>query len=604
MSIPQIFTRQPRSVGLFDAQPKFAAVEGFAVPQDCVETRCAAYPASGSYFIYSQPGFLQLVEPVSGQNLFQIPLVNVTEMSVSPSGTYVAAWCPVAKNEDGSFVENAKIIKIDLANKSHSIVRSFVNKSQSGWIPQYTSDESMMALMASPFVIDFYRLEDIKIQCTLNFKDTGKVESFQLSPGKNPSVAVFIASQKSNPAFIRVYSLPNVKTPVSQKSFFKGESCVFHWNALGTSLLALVSTEVDSSNRSYYGETQLYLLGISGSFDQKINLNKEGPIHEVAWSPTSREFAVIHGYMPASTSFFDARGNHIHSLDPASRNTIIYSPHGKYILVAGFGNLPGEVDILDRQDKFKRVAHFQASNTSVCKWSPDGRYILTATTSPRLRVDNGFKIWYVNGDLVYQSQYDVLNSVDWRFQPLSDFPPLGAIGKPVEVHPSAVEFMAKQAELKSKAASTGAYVPPWARKAGAKASGRSLSELDAQKNGTAKFVPNVRPQRVIPGYNPIAPTAEETKPKTRKKKTKAEGETESTGSSPQPAAEAGASGVIGGVVSLEEKKMRNLLKKLRAIEVLKLKQANGESLELTQISKIATEEKVREELTALGWKDE
>jgi hypothetical protein len=27
------------------------------------------------------------------------------------------------------------------------------------------------------------------------------------------------------------------------------------------------------------------------------------------------------------------------------------------------------------------------------EWSPDGRRLLTATTAPRLNVDNGFKIW-------------------------------------------------------------------------------------------------------------------------------------------------------------------------------------------------------------------
>jgi len=54
-----------------------------------------------------------------------------------------------------------------------------------------------------------------------------------------------------------------------------------------------------------------------------------------------------------------------------------------------------------------------------------------------------------------------------------------------------------------------------------------------------------------------------------------------------------------GPGSPHEKKLRALHKKLRAIEDLKMRQAGGEKLELSQISKIRTEESVKQELDAL-----
>jgi len=45
-----------------------------------------------------------------------------------------------------------------------------------------------------------------------------------------------------------------------------------------------------------------------------------------------------------------------------------------------------------------------------------------------------------------------------------------------------------------------------------------------------------------------------------------------------------------------DKKVRALIKKLRAIEELKMRQAGGEKLELSQVSKIQTEDLVRREL--------
>jgi len=58
-----------------------------------------------------------------------------------------------------------------------------------------------------------------------------------------------------------------------------------------------------------------------------------------------------------------------------------------------------------------------------------------------------------------------------------------------------------------------------------------------------------------------------------------------------------------GTGSPEEKKTRSLLKKLRAIDDLKMRQAGGEKLEGTQVLKIGTEEQVRKELNALGYSE-
>jgi translation initiation factor 2A len=53
--------------------------------------------------------------------------------------------------------------------------------------------------------------------------------------------------------------------------------------------------------------------------------------------------------------------------------------------------------------------------------------------------------------------------------------------------------------------------------------------------------------------------------------------------------------------SPQEKKVRSLLKKLRAIDDLKMRQAGGEKLEGTQVLKIGTEEQVRKELATNGY---
>lgn len=129
--------------------------------------------------------------------------------------------------------------------------------------------------------------------------DKLKVEgatSVSLSPGLNPSIAVFVAEKKGAPASIKIYGLSTLNgLPTCQKTFFKADRAQIKWNTLGTQVLCLTQTEVDNTNKSYYGETGLYLLSAAGNFDCRVTLDKEGPIHDFAWSPNSKEFGVVYG---------------------------------------------------------------------------------------------------------------------------------------------------------------------------------------------------------------------------------------------------------------------------------------------------------------------
>lgn len=71
-----------------------------------------------------------------------------------------------------------------------------------------------------------------------------------------------------------MFNVPQFETPVSQKTFFKGDKVQFKWNDLGTSLIVLASTDVDKSNKSYYGETNMYILSANGGFDSRIQLGE------------------------------------------------------------------------------------------------------------------------------------------------------------------------------------------------------------------------------------------------------------------------------------------------------------------------------------------
>lgn len=104
--------------------------------------------------------------------------------------------------------------------------------------------------------------------------------------------------------------------------------------------------------------------------------------------------------MPAKAVLFDQRVRVVHDFGSHPINFISYNPQSRLVALAGFGNLAGKVEIYDRRSLAK-VTTIDAPNTSWCEWSPCGRFLLTATLSPRLRVDNGVKIWHCTGSLIH-----------------------------------------------------------------------------------------------------------------------------------------------------------------------------------------------------------
>jgi len=387
--------------------------------------------------------------------------------------------------------------------------------------------------------------------------------------------------------------------------------------------------------------------------------DKEGPIHDVSWNPNSREFGVVYGYMPAKTTIFNMRGVPKHNFPLSPRNTILFSPHGRFVLVAGFGNLAGQMDIYDMEKNYHKIATVEASNASLCSWSPDGQYILTATTSPRLRVDNGVRIWHVSGGLMYNEDMTELYDVTWRPQTIEQHPLGDPLTKLPVPHASATAYLSTR---KAPVKPAGAYRPPGAR--------GQLTPLAFKREdqGGAAFVRDGVPgasmngfgkprRREIPGAEPaeeylppgaapgggvpLPPGAENEKlsksaAKNKKKreaakKARDEGENippanaptgpspdrnrsrgknttpvngngnapkraPSPSGSPAPAAPAGPI-----EPSAQDKKIRGLLKKIRAIDELKMRLAGGEKLEDTQMKKIQTEDSVRKELEASGY---
>jgi len=220
-----------------------------------------------------------------------------------------------------------------------------------------------------------------------------------------------------------------------------------------------------------------------------------------------------------------------------SKNQSVYNAAGNLICFGGFGNLPGTMEIWRRTGAVSRVGAMQSVGTTVVSWSPDGSVLLTAVLTPRLRVDNGFKLWSMNGDLLSHVPYNELYQVAWipcdssRYSaPKIDNLPISAFvsSTAAAVSPS----ISATGELKKEA-----YRPP------------SLRNKLASPS--------------VPASIQKAPPAPVSLPSS---------------------------------ISKEARTVRRIQEKLTSIAAIKAKHAAGENLEPEQIEKMAREADVQKEL--------
>ncbi|PWN51564.1 translation initiation factor eIF-2A [Violaceomyces palustris] len=644
--------RAQKSIGLNTGSPTYTSVSGFDEVQGT--TRIFQYSPDGSTFAAAMENFVRLVdtrEASTSSVKNDLPAPKVVDLQFSPKGNYLSTWERPIKLEDGTNSRNLKIWDTQTGTE----IASFERKSQEGCFFQFSSNELYCVRQVST-ELQVYDPKDITGKGVIGRLRLEGMTSFEVGPGDKPSVAVFCGEKKGAPASVRIYPLASLLSstdgspaPVSQKTFFKADKIQMKWNKAGSGLLFMTSTDHDKTGKSYYGETNLYMMSSRGDFDCRVGLDKEGPIHDFEWNPNSKEFIVVYGYMPAKAVLFSYRVNVIAELGTQPRNFVAFNPQGRLFCIAGFGNLSGTVDIWDRENLSKgKVYSMDASNSSVCQWSPDGHFILTGTLSPRLRVENGVKIWHCTGELIHVDMIDELYQAGWRPSlnaGLSTFP--SVIPKAPSPSPAAAAYLATKAANKKPA---GAYRPPGAR-------GQNTPDIfkRVDEGGSADSTPNLSRQgshQKIPGSGggggsgggsggsngayvapgsgnrgkrsvPGAPTSGSGNRGSsnqgqgggggnNKKKGGRQSNTanHSNNGSPSVAqqeeaasspalvagpADVGGTPTAGGI----EKKVRNLNKKLKAIEELKMRQAKGEKLEMTQLLKIKSENEIRAELAEI-----
>lgn len=628
----------------------------------------------------------------------------VQMMHLSPSGTYLLSWERWNNAADNiKSPNNLRVWSTETGRLLAAFPQKSVSRESWPYL-QWSTDESHAFLLQNASQVRVYTASDIinnnsnrnvngdsgsneprfteklQIPCTTLSVQRSSVASAALGAPVGGAqtkyyFTTFSGKTKDKPAVASVYeynssagaantsaataaAATNSKfTRIATKSLFQAEECVTRWSpsAATPACLLTLQTAMDATGQSYYGNSQLWLWNntcnnttkdatTSGSM-LAVPLPQEGPVQDCQWLPDPNKpasFIVIAGNMPAMASQHHGItgavtflfGNNVH------RNTIAPSPHGRFICLAGFGNLAGGMGFWDVNKK-KLIPHCAANvdgkslrseAVTMHGWSPDSRLFLTATTAPRMNVDNGVRLYKYTGELVLtgggggsDAASFVLpwNNADYQPNMLLEacFVPALAIvypdrpQSPVPERPTtehvasgaAATSAAPAVTANSTSSSTarGVYVPPSARNrvGGSGLAERLRKEKEGNVVGATKVVTNkpvvvaakTATGRVIPGLTVAVAPAGKSKSQLQREKLKQKKEQEATTAPPPPPAAPVEKVTPAADQTDPEKRARKLKKILKQIDDLKLIADLNED----QKAKIVSEASVRAELEQL-----
>eukprot|EP00924_Labyrinthula_sp_SR-Ha-C_P005240 maker-scaffold_1-snap-gene-25.12-mRNA-1 protein AED:0.00 eAED:0.00 QI:119/1/1/1/1/1/2/132/594 len=425
---------------------------------------------------------------------------------------------------------------------------------------------------------------------TKSFTSSGQVKAHGVAyisqPLKNPDnlFLTFFKEKSGKPGY---GDIVKEGKSLARKNFFNAQSAVAKWSNTDF-VAALLKTETaeDKSGQSYYGQSQLTLF--YSTFDGFESTGVTGGsgegVKDFAWCTMAAlekpVFVFLSGSQPAFASLHNFKGQAIFRFGEVYANHCIFNPFGRFLALAGFGNLPGDIEFWDlsplvRSKKSgenplpRKLGKNKAQTPVDFGWSADGRLFLTASTYPRRRVDNSLQIFSYYGEKLQEKPYDTrlkLATAEWR---KTDTKLLRELGFDRGVDSRCPTSFKDFAASTTKGKTSGKYIPPGLR------------------NKAKPSVPSGGLKKTL-GASVIGSNASSLSVgvKSKKKKPKKK-------QIPEPP-EAPVS-----KYSESEKLIRKLTKTLKSIELLEKKQAEGQVLNEAQLEKLKKKSEIEKELSSL-----
>ncbi|XP_043485001.1 eukaryotic translation initiation factor 3 subunit B [Leptopilina heterotoma] len=336
----------------------------------------------------------------------------------SPCEKYLVTYTP---RSDGS-PDQKRIVIWDIFTGQEK--RSFCLEATSIWpLFRWSHNDKYFACIGED-LLSVYETPSFGLLDKKSFKIDG-IQDFGWSPTDN-ILAFWRPEDKNNPARVTLLEIPS-RNEIRYKNLFNVAECKIFWQKSGDYLCVKCdrfAKRKEKTEQKYSGMS--YNFEIFHMREKEIPVDSveiKEPIHAFAWEPVGCKFAIIHGEVPTvSVSFYEVRFGHqpalLKKLEKKACNHLFWSPAGQFIVLAGLTSMSGALEFIDTNDftVMNSTDHYQTSDV---EWDPTGRYVVTAVSSWKTSVDNGYWIWTFQGRILKRINLNGFNQLLWRPRPPS-----------------------------------------------------------------------------------------------------------------------------------------------------------------------------------------
>jgi translation initiation factor 3 subunit B len=309
-------------------------------------------------------------------------------------------------------------------------------------------DDAFCARLARG-AVSVYESPTMALAGKKSLKAEGLVD-FAWSPGPEPVMATYQAEQGGGnvPARVALVRWPD-RAELRGKQLHSVSRAALFWHPGGDFLAVEVSRFTKTRKSTYTGFELFTLTGLreggSGGAGAPAAVvsaadvpaevlelpTKTDRVLDFAWEPRGSRFAVLHadpvGPPRPTLSLFDMKGASVAGvrgvapvgtpLPGQQANTLLWSPAGKFLLLAGLKAMNGQLAFFSADDGEVLSAgeHFMATDAA---WDPTGRYVATAVTSVH-QMENGYRVWTFAGAPLHARSVDRFYQFLWRPRPPS-----------------------------------------------------------------------------------------------------------------------------------------------------------------------------------------
>jgi translation initiation factor 2A len=231
---------------------------------------------------------IALHNAVDGRLVVALDNDDAQKVEFSPLGRYLVTWSLPHK---GTAIEAPEGNLRIWSTATGAMLAAYNQKSYKCAAIQWTADERYSFRQTTNELCIYEDGLFLQSDCIEKIQHKG-FSQYKITQFCDPcvTIAFFNPEAGGKPARITLYSFkkilkPIVEGPLGTRTIFGASEATLMWNKQGTSLLIHSQTDVDSSNASYYGATSLYIMNSKGDISHKVEQTKEGPVHDVSWSP-------------------------------------------------------------------------------------------------------------------------------------------------------------------------------------------------------------------------------------------------------------------------------------------------------------------------------